>query len=239
MDELDDKLKALADEYHQPPALDRERVWARIGERRAARGEGRQQVDGRWSMVDGPAGGDSAVLPMRQRSPAILRRALAWGSAVAAVLALGFVLGRTSASPDGAPTVPGDVAATHPASTEAAAQNRALTIAAASHIRQAETYLTLFRASVQGGAPDETAIPAARQLLATNRLLASAPGADPKLRQLLLDLELVLVQIAQLEGTGRPEDVQLITDGLDRAGTLTRLRNASPRYPASLSTGVS
>lgn len=238
MDELDDKLKALADEYHQPPALDRERVWARIGERRGVRGEGRHAADGRSSMADAPASGDPVVLPLR-RSPAGVRRAVAWGAAIAAVLAIGFVLGRTSASPDGAPTVPGSVAATHPASTEAAAQNRALTIAAASHIRQAETYLTLFRASVQGGAPDETAIPAARQLLATNRLLASAPGADPKLRQLLLDLELVLVQIAQLEGTGRPEDVQIITDGLDRAGTLTRLRNASPRYPASLSTGVS
>ena len=234
MDELDDKLKALADEYHEPPALDREKVWARIGERREARGEGR------GSMVDGPSAAVPDVVRLRTRRPApMIRRSLAWGSAIAAVLAIGFVLGRGSAPSGNAPAAPVDVAAGTPATTEVAGHNKALALAAASHIRQAETYLTLFRSAAQRGTRDDAAIPAARELLATNRLLAGAPSADPRLRQLLLDLEYVLVQITQLEGSERPEDVQLITDGLDRSGTLTRLRTASPRYPASLSNGVS
>jgi hypothetical protein len=227
MDELDDKLRAMADEYHEPPALDRERVWDKIVARRASRA-GREPV---------------AVLD-EHRAPRVARRetlllarrsALAWVTAIAAVLAIEFVLGRGSApSSDAAPGT-SDVAA----SGGRAAQTNAIAIAAAGHIRQAETYLTLFRASAQGGTPDDAAILSARALLATNRLLATAPGADPRLRQLLLDLELVLVQITQLEGSDRPEDVRMITDGLDQAGTLTRLRSASPRYPASLTTGVS
>jgi hypothetical protein len=222
MDELDDKLRAMANEYHDPPALDRERVWARIAAKREARGETMR-------------GNNVTRIDERRVRPAI-RRTLAWGSAIAAVLALGFMLGRGSAPLGEAAPALSDVAA---GVTGTSAQANALTVAAAGHIRQAETYLTLFRASARGGAPDDAAIPAARALLATNRLLASAPGADPRLRQLLLDLELVLVQITQLEGSDRPEDVRMITDGLDQAGTLTRLRSASPRYPASLTTGVS
>ena len=45
---------------------------------------------------------------------------------------------------------------------------------------------------------------AARSLLGTNRLLLDSPVAtDPRMRQLLEDLELVLAQIAQLSAEGR------------------------------------
>lgn len=217
MDELDDKLQAMAREYQEPPPFDRERVWNAIAAQRRA------------ATTGAPRPGVVRLAPGRR---ALARRAATWGSAIAAVLAIGFVLGRR-ATPAGELSRPASVAST-PADPATA-----LSVAAAGHIRQAETYLTLFRASARRGTPDTTAIPVARELLATNRLLASAPGTDPGLRQLLLDLEFVLVQITQLEGRAHPGDVQLITDGLEHSGTLTRLRTATPRIPVSLSTGVS
>ena len=51
---------------------------------------------------------------------------------------------------------------------------------------------------------------------------AALQGAS--LRPLLEDLELVLAQVAQ--SSGRPRgDLELITQGLDRQGTLARLRS--------------
>ena len=38
MDELDDKLQELANEYHVPDAAPRDRMWERIAARREARG---------------------------------------------------------------------------------------------------------------------------------------------------------------------------------------------------------
>jgi hypothetical protein len=99
---------------------------------------------------------------------------------------------------------------------------------AAEHLGQAEAFLTLFRASVRQGRQEQLASSTARQLLATNRLLLDSPAAaNPKLKLLLQDLELVLVQIAQLERAHRSEDVRLITNGLED-GMLVRLRAAVP-----------
>jgi hypothetical protein len=219
MDELDDRLQELARGYHEPPAPRRELMWARIEARRAAR----------------PAPAEPPVVPLQPRPAAPLRRTAAWAAGLAAVLTIGFALGRRSAD---APAGPG--VAAPPAVTAAgpSARHEALAIAAQAHLRQAETYLTLFRASVNAGDLDGLAVPAARELLATNRILTSAPGTDPRMRRLLLDLELVLVEIAQLQASGRPDDVRLITDGLDEAGMLTRLRAAAPRDATPLPIGV-
>jgi hypothetical protein len=116
--------------------------------------------------------------------------------------------------------------------------NAPLEVAAQAHLRQAETYLTLFRASVRTGETNDLAVSTARELLASNRFLVNASGTDPQMRALLLDLELVLVGISQLQSSDRPEDIRLITDGLDQAGMLTRLRSASPRDSRPLPTGV-
>jgi ubiquinone biosynthesis protein UbiJ len=69
----------------------------------------------------------------------------------------------------------------------------------------------------------------ARQLLATNRLLLDSPAAtDSRTRLLLQDLELVLAQIAQLSGRPSSPDLDLITNGLDDTGVMSRLRTAVP-----------
>jgi hypothetical protein len=108
-------------------------------------------------------------------------------------------------------------------------------VATAEHLGQAETFLTLFRSSVQQGDRERLASSTARQLLATNRLLLDSPAAgDPRLRLLLQDLELVLAQIAQLGPARHGADVELIREGLDD-GVLVRLRAAVPAGAAGMS----
>ena len=218
MDELDDKLQDLARGYHEPPTPPRELMWARIQAKRPPQTERRPDV-----------------LPLRPRAVPAVRRAAAWAAGIAAVLLIGFALGRRTSPIE----VPVELAvAPRPATGAPAGANAAREVAALAHLRQAESYLTLFRASVRSGDTDDLAVSTARELLASNRFLVNAPATDPQMRALLLDLELVLVGISQLQSSGRPEDIRLITDGLDEAGMLTRLRTASPRDSRPLPTGV-
>jgi hypothetical protein len=102
-------------------------------------------------------------------------------------------------------------------------------IATTEHLGQSEAFLTLFRAAVRRGSNEELASATARQLLATNRLLLDSPAAsDARTRVLLQDLELVLAEIAQLAPRPRSPDLDLITEGLERGGVMSRLRTAVP-----------
>jgi hypothetical protein len=103
-------------------------------------------------------------------------------------------------------------------------------VATTEHLSQSEAFLTLFRASLRSGGRDERLASAtARQLLATNRLLLDSPAAtDARTRLLLQDLELVLAEISQLSPQPRARDLDLITQGLEQGGVLSRLRIAVP-----------
>jgi len=97
------------------------------------------------------------------------------------------------------------------------------------HLSQTETFLTLFRSSVGQRTTDTMAVATARQLLATNRLLLASPAAaDQTTRSLLEDIELVLARIVQLSPDARAEDRELITEGMDQASVLPRLRMEVP-----------
>jgi hypothetical protein len=143
---------------------------------------------------------------------------------LAAALALAFGLGRLSTRPETRWSAEPSIAAVSPARGSVA-----IRVAAAEHLEQAESFLTLFRASVRAGGPDRLAPPTARQLLATNRLLLDSPASsDPRLRVLLEDLELVLAGIAQLSPDGGSEDLDLVNTDLERSAVLLRLRAAVP-----------
>jgi hypothetical protein len=102
-------------------------------------------------------------------------------------------------------------------------------LATAEHLGQSEAFLTLFRASVRGDGDERLASATARQLLASNRLLLDSPaGADRRTRLLLEDLELVLAEIAQLSPQASSGDRELIREGMERGGVLTRLRSVVP-----------
>ena len=160
-------------------------------------------------------------------------RSLRWPAAIAALLAIGVGLGRLSMSepePAVQPPVASEVA---PSGSDIAYR-----MVATEHLAQSEAFLTLFRASVRRGGTEQAASATARQLLATNRLLLDSPaGDDERTRLLLQDLELVLAQITQLSPRPSSPDLDLITEGLEGGGVMSRLRTAVPSG-ASTTQGV-
>jgi hypothetical protein len=158
----------------------------------------------------------------RARRPA-MRRWTPWAMAAAAILALGVGIGRWSAPVTPAGTVTATTVAT-PRVNETAYR-----LATLEHLGQSETFLTLFRTSLPQGHQERLASATARQLLATNRLLLDSPaGQDRKTRVLLEDLELVLAEIAQLSPEATAGDRELIREGMERGGVLSRLRTVVP-----------
>jgi hypothetical protein len=199
--ELDERLKQAAAEYHRPPEPPRKAMWEAIQ-------RGRQ----------------AARPPERGRVLAFPRRWVPWAAAAAAVLAVGIGIGRLTLSrpSTGAPAIAS--APEGPRKRETA--YRLVTV---EHLGQAEAFLTLFRASVRSGGDERLASATARQLLANNRLLLDSPaGQDRKTRLLLEDLELVLAEIAQLSPEPRSGDLELIREGIERGGVLSRLRTVVP-----------
>lgn len=188
-DELEPALRAMAEAYRPPPAPDRDAMWQAIQARRRAAG----------------AGG-AAVLPLSRRRWAI-------PAGLAALLALGFGLGRWTATTR--PVVP----------VAAAREDLVHQVAAADYLGRVEVFLTDFRAGTPANPADSAVTVHARRLLGTTRLLLDTPvGDDRRLRPLLEELELVLAEIAQLPA-GPAGELDLINEALDRRGTLARLRS--------------
>lgn len=213
-DELDRRIREAARGYNLPPEAPREEMWARIAERRRARGQVRE---------DGASGGtpEPRVIPLRRWR---------WGglaAAAAAILAVGVGIGRVSVDPPGAGW------------EEPSTGTAAYRLATQEHLGQSEAFLTLFRVSLRQDGDYRLAAASARQLLVTNRLLLdSRAAADPATRLLLEDLELVLAEIAQLSPGSRGEDLDLIREGIEGGDVMPRLRTAVPAGPAPIQ-GVS
>ena len=203
-DRFDDLLRESARDYNDPPETPREEMWAAIQAKQTEKKSG-------------------SILPFLHLRP------LRWAAGIAALLALGIGLGRlTVRRPEPLP-VPVNVATETPR-----AKGTAYQIATTEHLSQSEAFLTLFRASLRSGGNERLASATAAQLLATNRLLLDSPAAsDAKTRLLLQDLELVLAEIAQLSPQPRTRDLDLITEGLEEGGVLSRLRTAVPSGASS------
>jgi putative zinc finger protein len=156
------------------------------------------------------------------------------GAAAAAVLVLGVALGRWTAP--GTPTLPtAQVEAPAPGTPLGSDAYR---VAAVEHLGRTETLLATFRADARDGRTDQQVAAWADGLLANTRLLLDSPAADdPRLRALLEDMELVLVQIAQLprQGAGGAE-VEIARDALEESRLLPRMRTLVPAGPVTPST---
>jgi len=156
-----------------------------------------------------------------------IRPWMRWALAAAAVLVIGIGIGRWTAHPPGAnaPVV---------ASADSVRSDVAYQVAAQQYLTRTEVLLTDFRAQSARGQLDPQFVAAARDLLATTRLMLDSPAAnDPRLQPLLEDLELVLAQITQLPAErGRKNEMDLINQGLNQRSVLTRLRTATPAIPA-------
>jgi hypothetical protein len=157
------------------------------------------------------------------------------GIAIAAVLAVGVFIGRQSNGPGTLQDARGsDSTALILASPRIAPQlSTPYRVALNEHFRSAETLLVLFDAS---GGDFDPEIPAlARDLAASTRLLLdSRAGEDAAVREVLLDLELLLVQIARLVEANGATERQIVREGVERSTVLPRLRQLDPERPNPL-----
>lgn len=193
-DQLDRLLKEAREQYHKAPEPPRDPMWAAIEARR--RNAPRQVATPRTRLLWWPVG-------------------------IAALLAIGFALGRVTRPGLGSPAIAAGHAPTRPSA--------ALTSAAVQHLSQAETFLTGFRLEATSRVPDSTLIAGARDLLGTTRLLLDSPNLkDARTRAILSELEVILAQVAQLQADPSREDAQFIVQELDHQGVLPRLRTSIP-----------
>jgi hypothetical protein len=212
-DRLDDQWRDAIRDYNEPPETPRDEMWAAIQAKREA-----EKAD----KTEKAEGAGTPVTPLR---PLRHLRPLRLPIGIAALLALGIGLGRLTAPPTNVAVQPTITTAPAPQATS----DLAYRLATTEHLSQSETFLTLFRASMSQGGNEQLASTTARQLLATNRLLLDSRAArDSRTRLLLQDLELVLAQIAQLSGRTSAPDLDLITEGLEDSGVMSRLRTAVP-----------
>jgi len=210
--ELPRALRTAAQSYNEPPALskkDLDAMWENIGRETWDGGSGVHDV----SLL---SRGSSNV----QRRTSNIGRLLA----LAATLVLGVAIGRYSArTGDVSPT--GTVASVTMADTLKVPEPYQSTTSR--YLGQTAALLATLPTEVRAGRADERFVGRAQDLLLTTRLLLDSPAsADPRIRTLLDDLELVLAQIVRLQTDQGSEELDLIRQALDQRDVLPRLRTA-------------
>jgi hypothetical protein len=192
--------------------------------------EGDMPLDAMWNSIE------------TQAFPATHRRTrYAQWLRIAAALVVGLGIGRLSFSlgrRDAAPAATTAVAPTPAGRPVATADTTPLSFdpATARYLGQAAALLIALPAEANVGRPDQPFIKRANELLLTTRLLLdSQSGSDPAMRNLLEDLELVLVQVVRLEKERAPSrrtELELIQQALDQRDVIPRLRTAANEYAA-------
>jgi hypothetical protein len=163
----------------------------------------------------------AATRHTRARSMVQQRRWTRLVTGLAAILLLGIAIGRY--------TVPGGAGDGATATQQEFDDGLIYRTVASEHLGRAEALLSMFRSDAASGRSDDNASRAARGLLSANRLLLDSPAAaDPRMRRLLEDLELVLAQIAQLSAEQGTDPTEFIMQALDENSVLFRLRAAIP-----------
>ena len=173
----------------------------------------------------------AAIQASRRLAPAARRPRLAGWMGLAATLVIGVAIGRfafsTAASPSAGATV-----AKGAAPADSVAAGVGFDIVADQHMARAEALLTTYRAAdgaTADPAADERTTLWARNMLSNTRLLLDSPAAmDPARKQLLTDLELVLVQLVQRspQPGAKADDRQHIERSMERTHMIPRLRSA-------------
>jgi hypothetical protein len=190
--------------------------------------------DEMWSRIE-------AARRFRRPAPRMQPRAvwIAWGVGLAAMLVIGIGLGRISVLQQ--PANPAVTQVAQSGSQSAAAPNdraaaadapRPYALAAMQHLSRVEVLLT----TVNSGTIDGQVSTWAKDMLSSTRMLLDSPAADdPRMSQLLEDLELVLMQIASPAARQRGE-LDLIQHGIQQTDVLPRLRAALPASGAAVGT---
>jgi len=204
--QFEEFLKETVEDYNRPPEVPQEAMWARIEESRRA-----SRTTGKVVFLASPW--------------------LRWGVGLAATLALGIGIGMNlDRSIPGAQTVA--AVDPEPVNESGAGGGDIYQLVALGHLSRTEAFLSMFRTDVRAGRTDYQVANPARELLSTTRLLqGSQTIRDQRLRELLDELELVLVQIAQLRPDLDAEEAELVTQAMDQRSVLLRLRAAADAAP--------
>jgi hypothetical protein len=136
----------------------------------------------------------------------------------AAMLVIGVLAGRMSV---------GGVAAVTPASVAVTPVQNPNDRAAERLLGQTAVLLAALPSDRDSGAVDPTIAADGARLLGTTRVLLDSPVADnERIRNLLLDLELVLAQVARLQHQRAHDELQFIQSALDERDIVPRLQSA-------------
>ena len=179
-------------------------------------------VDEMWGQIQGEAfGGRRASRP---RFAAVRPRGV-WWIGLAAALVVGVGIGRLTSSRQPLATT-----ASSPSAADASSRSADTTSydrSTARYLGQTAALLIALPADVRAGRTDQRVVARASELLTTTRLLLDSPAAaDPKVRALLEDVELVLAQIAHLESDRGRVEFELIAQALEQRDLLPRLTSA-------------
>jgi hypothetical protein len=154
--------------------------------------------------------------------------------AAAASLVIGIGIGHylpfpsSGKAPASSSVASNDESSNPSAATDTSAVADAYRDQTARYLGQTAALLISLPAKEANGATDATFANKATDLLVTTRLLIDSPAAaqDQKLRSLLEDLELVLVQIARLRSEKNKGDLDLIHQAVEQGDVLSRLNSA-------------
>lgn len=147
----------------------------------------------------------------------------------AAVLFLGVALGRVSVRAGVPSPVAGpSVVAARAASGDTGDRAEADRVATTEYLGRTEALLAALPAELEARRADPTYKSQADALLLQTRLLLDSPAAaDPALRSLFDDLELVLAQVVRLRADrSDPTSVDFLHQALEQRDVLPRLRDA-------------
>jgi len=210
-DEMDERTREALRGYRVPPAPPLDAMWEAIEERHfgtpvvslSGRADERGRAARRWRLG-----------------------APSWGvlvAGMAAALILGVGLGRVSRGI--APVVAGPPEGTYDYWTANAEPYRDATT---EYLGETVALLASLPAAARDGQPDARFVTQAGELLSTTRLLLDSPAAasDPRLKNLLEDLELVLAQLSQLPAEHGKTELNLIREALVQRDVVPRLRSA-------------
>lgn len=185
-----------------------------------------------WAVIEAAHFNSRAATPLRART-----RVVPW-LAAAATLVLGIGIGRTMPTDD-TPAAPQSASAgvdnqSPPTAAEVSPDVDVYRDQAKQYLGQTAALLISLPAAGADDQSDARFAGKAADLLVTTRLLMDSPAAqDPKLRGLLEDLELVLVQIARLRVERNKSDLDLIHQTVEQADVISRLNSAAVTTPSA------
>ena len=210
-EEMDERTREALRGYRVPPPPPLDDMWDAI--------ESRHFGTPVVSLVDREAARGRAERRWRLGAPS-------WGvlvASMAAALVIGVGVGRMSNKP--VIQVADLAEGTYNYWTSNAEPYRQATT---EYLGQTAALLTALPSAARDGQSDARFVSQAGDLLSTTRLLLDSPAAasDPRLKNLLEDLELVLAQLSRLPADHPKTELTLIAQALEQRDVVPRLRSA-------------